>query len=211
MNCWNKGSILYTPCANHESRIDAYNTYLNHAHGQWPYICLILKISLPLSKRTGALDSCDNTEGNSSGCEIKRTNNKRYLCITSYHWYRAIPSWCLYHPLWYLGGRGSHTSNTEEELNELTTEQLRTYLMTLAPTTIPRGHRRHIIAQLIPIIRSFNQIQHSDNRQSRSTTTPPVCRHSRGRLHSTRWPYTRDPSQHPIGHKNADGDTRRNT
>ena len=62
---------------------------------------------------------------------------------------------------------GSHVSNTEEELNELTTEQLLAYLLTLAPTTIPpRSHRRHIIAQLIPIIQSYNQIQHRDQRQA---------------------------------------------
>jgi hypothetical protein len=62
---------------------------------------------------------------------------------------------------------GSHISITEEELNELTTEQLRTYLLTLTPTTIPpRGNRRNIIAQLIPIIQTYNQIQHRDQRQT---------------------------------------------
>lgn len=60
---------------------------------------------------------------------------------------------------------GSHVSDTEEELRDLTIEQLRAYLMTLAPTTIPKGRRPQIIAQLCPIIQAYKQIQHRGQRQ----------------------------------------------
>ena len=78
----------------------------------------------------------------------------------------------------------SHISTLEEELNELTTEQLRLYLMTLAPTTIPRGRRMQVMAQLISTIQTYIE---SDTTPSTTTvgctTKPTIHIHTKLKYH----------------------------